>query len=430
MTAPIDERVIKIVIWVLYFIGLYFSIFWLSVFFSNPKKGRRLRLNVFPKVTFIVPVYNEEDSIEETLDSIYTQDYPKEKLKVICVNDGSTDNSLKILKQLNKKYPFKLLSQKNKGKYAAMNHALKHVSTPFFASFDADSIAGKHSLKMMLSEFDSPNVAVVMPVMKVYKPSNVLEYVQWLEYQLNIFYKFAMGKLDCIHVAPGPFSIFRTRIIQKVGGFRKAYLTEDLELALRLQKKGYLLKQSLRGEVYTKCPQTIKAFISQRVRWYHGTMLNIMDYKEFLFNRKYGDFGIFHMPLVTFTGFLAITGLFIVVYLFVKTSYHTIKRWYLTHFDFWTYISNWKWHTTILDINFEQVFFSVILFGLLFLSIYLAYFTSKERMKVLTSIKQFFMFLYYLLIYQLLMGWIWIKVVFRLMLGKTNKWAKFPNKVK
>ncbi len=425
MAAPLDEKIIQIIVWILYFIGLYFSIFWLSVFFFKPKPEKKPKKIRWDGVTFLVPIYNEEDSIKETLESIYNIKYPKDKLKVICINDGSTDNSLKILKELKKKYNFMLISQKNKGKYAAMNRGLKHVKTPFFAVFDADSIAEQNSLKIMMSEFDKPEVAVVMPIMKVYKPKSVLEYVQWLEYLINIFFKYAMGKLDCIHVVPGPFSIYRTDVVKKLGGFRKAHLTEDLELALRLQKHNYKLKQSLDAVVYTKCPQNIKALISQRLRWYHGTMLNIKDYKEFLFNKKYGDFGIFHLPMVTITGFISVLGVSIILYLFLKGMYHTFKRWYLTHFDFWTYLTSWRWNTGILDINYEQLFFTGMIFAMLGLSIYMALVTAKEKAHIFHNIKHFFMFIYYFFIYQILMGYIWLKVAYRLALRKTNKWVKF-----
>ena len=424
MVIALDEQIAKLIIWTLYFVGLYFSLFWLSVLLFKENKKSKIKITSWPTVTIILPMFNEEECIERTLDSVYALDYPKEKLKIICVNDGSTDGTLKLLHKLNKKYDFQLIDQKNGGKHTALNHALKYVTSDFFACFDADSFTEKQSLKVMIEEFNTPNVAAVMPIMKVDKPENILQKVQWLEYTMNIFYKSIMGKLDCIHVTPGPFSVYRTHIVKDLGGFRKGHMTEDLEMALRLQDNHYKLKQSLEAVVYTKSPKTTKAFISQRTRWYQGTLLNVKDYKHFLFNRKYEEFGMYHMPLVAITGCLALLGVLTVIYLFLKETYFTIKRMYLTHFDFMTYIENYRWTTTLLDLDWQTMFASAVLFTLIFIIIYLSFIGTKERTSMLKNFKHFLMFLYYFFIYRFIMGYIWFKVLCKLIFKKSNKWDK------
>lgn len=423
-TIPIDEQVAKFVIWTLYFIGLYFSLFWISVLLFNPKPNSRIKRRIWPGVSVILPMYNEEDSIEWTLDSVFALDYPKDKLNVICVNDGSKDKTLEILHKLKKKYDFRIIDQKNQGKHAALNNALKSVETPYFACLDADSYVEPDALKKMVEEFDTSDVGAVMPVMKVYEPKNILQRVQWLEYTMNIFYKHIMGKLDCIHVTPGPFSVYKTAYVKKLGGFRKAHMTEDLEIALRLQDNHYKLKQSLDAIVYTKSPKTTKAFVSQRTRWYQGTLLNVKDYRHFLFNRKYGEFGMYHMPLVATTGVLALMGVLTVIYLFLKEAYYTVKRWYMTNFDFWTYITNYQFNTTLLDLNWQVIFLTSNIFLLIFILIYLSFIGTKERTNILKNIKYFLMFLYYFFIYKFVIAYIWAKVLYRVILGKGNKWQK------
>ncbi len=424
MAVAIDEQIAKYVIWTLYFVGVYFSLFWLSVLIFNPNDNTKKKRAVWPKVTVILPMFNEEKHVEWTLDSVYELDYPKNRLNVICVNDGSTDSTLKILKKLKKKYGYEIIDKKNGGKHTALNEALKKTKTPFFACLDVDCYVESDALKNMIEEFDSKEVASVMPIMKVHKPENILQKVQWLEYTMNIFYKYIMGKLDCIHVTPGPFSIYRTDVVKKLGGFRKGHMTEDLEMALRLQDNHYTLKQSLRAIVHTASPKTTKAFISQRTRWYQGTLLNVKDYKHFLFNRKYGEFGMYHMPLVAITGILALIGVLTVLYLFIKDSFHTVKRMYMTHFDFWTYITNYRWNTTFLDLDWQVIFSSFVLFFLIFIIIYLSFVGTKERVSMLRNFKYFLMFLYYFFIYKFVMGYIWAKVVFRLIANKANSWEK------
>lgn len=424
MVIGIDDQIAKGIIWILYFVGVYFSLFWLSVLVFDSSSNSRKKYKVWPTVSIILPMYNEEDAIEMTLDSVFNLDYPKKKLKIICVNDGSTDNTLKIVKKINKKYDFILINQKNQGKYVALNNALKKIDSDFFACFDADSFTDSNSLKSMIEEFDEKNVAAVMPIMKVHNPENLLQQVQWLEYIINIFYKYIMGKIDCIHVTPGPFSIYRTKYVKELGGFRKAHLTEDLEMALRLQDNHYKLKQSLDAVVYTKSPKRLKAFISQRTRWYQGTFFNIKDYKHFLFNKEYGEFGFFHIPLVAITGFLGLLGVLTVIYLFLKGLFHTLNRWYLTNFDFVTYITSFKFNTTLLDLNWQTLFQTTVLFSLIFIVIYLSFIGTKERINFFKGFKYFFMFIYFFLIYKFIIGYIWAKVTFRIIFKKANKWDK------
>jgi biofilm PGA synthesis N-glycosyltransferase PgaC len=428
MAAHLDEQIIRIIVWILSFIGLYFSIFWTIILFSENQPNSKKKYSVWPSVSIIVPMYNEEDTIEETLDSLFALDYPKDKLKIICVNDGSKDKTIDVCKKLQKKYNFILINQKNQGKYMAMNNALKYVDTEFFACFDADTTTDRDSLKSLIEEFDTKEVAATMPVMKVYKPENILQRVQWLEYILNIFYKYIMGKLDCIHVTPGPFSTYRTKYVKELGGFKKGHLTEDLEMALRLQDKHYKLKQCMDAVVYTKSPKSVKAFVSQRTRWYHGTVLNVVDYKHFLFNKKYGDFGFFHIPLVAIGGLMSILGVSTVVYVFIKQLYHTIKAWYLTNFDFWTYISTWKWNSGLLDFNYEVMYLTCVFFIFIFTMIYLSFIGTKEHVSVLRSFKYLVMFVYYFFLYRFLMAYIWVKVFFKVISQSANSWDKVTGK--
>ncbi len=421
---PIDEQIAKVIIWFLYIVGLYFSLFWLYSLIFDEKKYVRKKISKWPGVTVIIPCYNEEKTIEKTLECVFNLDYPKEKLKVICVNDGSKDNTLKILKKLKKKYNFTLIDQENQGKYMALNNALKIVKTKYFSCLDADSYVEKDSLKKLIEEFDSKEVVAVMPVMKVHNPQNIIQRVQWFEYILNIFYKYIMGKLDCIHVTPGPFSTYRTEVVKKLGGFRKGHLTEDLEMALRLQDNHYRLKQSVTAVVHTNSPNNLKSFINQRTRWYQGTLLNVKDYKHFLFNRKYGDFGFFQMPLVAITGILTLIGVLVVVYLFLKGIYFNIKRMYLTNFDFATYLKDLRFNFSILDLDWQVLFTSFFLFFILFNVIFLAFNYVNERTSIFKNFKYFLMFLYYLFVYKFIMALIWFRVLKRIIFNKDTKWLK------
>ncbi|NQZ84867.1 MAG: glycosyltransferase family 2 protein [Nanoarchaeales archaeon] len=427
MAVALDDQIAKIVIWILYFVGLYFSLFWLSVLIFKPEenKKKKYKFEDLPEISIIMPMWNEEKNLEATIKSLFKLKYPLEKVHLFVVDDGSTDNSYKIAKELQKTFKFKLIKQENGGKHTAVNNALKLVKTPFFACLDVDGYVHKDSVRHIMEEFTDDNVAAVMPVMKVAETKNMLQKVQELEYILNIFLKYIIGKLDCIHVTPGPLSTYRTHIVRdELGSFKQAHKTEDLEMALRLQNKHYVLKQSLDAVIYTKVPETLKGFISQRTRWYHGTLLNVIDYKHLLFNRHYGEFGFFYMPLVAVTGLLGFIGVLTVIYLFLKGVYHTIKRWFLTNFDFTTYISSWSWNSTWIDYNYQTIFTSLVLFGLMFIFIYLSYFATNEKTGILRNIKATFTFLYFFFVYKFIVAYIWLKVFYRVIFKKENKWNK------
>lgn len=419
-----DDEIIKIIIWFLYAVGLYFSLFWLYSLLFDSKAQKKRKKKTWPAVTVILPMYNEENTVEPSLDSVYALDYPKDKLKVICVNDGSKDNTLSILKKLKEKYDFTLINQKNQGKYMALNNAIKIIKTPYFACLDADSFVEPDSLRNIIDDFHDSSVVAVMPIMKVNNPRNLLQRIQWFEYILNIFYKYIMGKLDCIHVTPGPFTTYRTDIVKKVGGFHQGHLTEDLEMALRLQDNHYKIKQSVDSTVYTNVPATIKAFVSQRTRWYQGTMYNVKDYKHFLFNRKYGDFGLFQMPLVALSGIFTLVGALIFFYIMYQDTFAQIKRMYLTHFDFGTYLKNFGLHFSFLDMNWQVMFTSFILFFILSLIIYLSFEYVNEKISIFKNIKYFIMFLVYLFGYNFLLAYVWLIVVINLTFRRTTTWVK------
>lgn len=422
----LDEVIIKYTIWIMYFISLYLLIYWLLVMFqhNSPTKKRSIIKKEEP-VTIILPMWNEEENIGPTLDSLFKSVYPKDKLHVIVVDDGSTDNSYNVAKSYLDKYDFKLIKQKNGGKYTALNKGLESVETPYFACLDVDGYVDKYAIRNIQKEFTNENIAAVMPVMKVAEKNNMLQKVQSLEYNLNIFLKFFISKIHCAHVTPGPLSTYRTEIVKKLGKFKHAYNTEDLEMALRLQTHNYEIKQSLDAVIYTKCPATLKGFIAQRLRWYLGSMKNVLfEYRFLIFNKKYGEFGIFYIPFVAVNGLLGFLGVFIISYLSIKETYHLIKAWYLTNFDFLTYIKSWTFSTDLLLYNYQMIIGSLIIYFIVSFYIYLAYKCVKEPLSLKETFKKSLLFLYFFFILKFILAYIWFKVFYRLIKGQENSWIK------
>src|SRR3989338_4664059 len=407
-----------------YFILLFLSIFWLLVLFA-PQEEKKKKAHQEPFFSTIVPAYNEEKSIRGTLQSLVNLEYPPEKMEIIVVNDGSTDQTKEIVERFIQQHPQRkiiLLNQRNKGKASAMNNGLSIVKGKFFACLDADSAVSSNALQAMLPVFeDDENVAAVCPMIKVKKPQNVLEKVQWYEYIINMFHRFLNAKLNCLHVTPGPFSVYRTQIVKKIGGFDEHTITEDLEIAVRLQKHQYQILHTFDAIVETVAPTTWKALFRQRVRWYKGAADNTIQYKELLFNKKYGDFGMMRMPTVILSGIIAIVLAGTLLYELGKSVLHKLAYYSSINFDFLTLIRNFSLEINILTWPFAKLFIALTLAGISFFVIIYSHRIIKER--ITNHGRTFFSLVSYLLIYGFFLTAVWLYIGFMYVSGRKNFWA-------
>ena len=414
----IDLKIIFI--WGVSFIYMYIVIFWLIVLFDKGIKPKKEKLKSFPLVTIAIPAYNEEKTIEKTLKSALGLDYPKDKMEIIVVNDGSKDNTRNIVLNFIKKhkdYNIILINQKNSGKGSAMNNALSRSKGEFFISLDSDSFIKKNALRVMLPKFEDKKVASVLPLMKVYNPRNFIERIQWVEYLINVFYKLILTSLNCIHVTPGPFPIYRTEILRKIGGYDEKNLTEDMEICLRLQKHNYKIVQSMDTTVYTISPDTFGKLYKQRNRWYKGTLLNLYRYKWLIGNRNYGDFGVFQMPTVLISGFLTVVAFSFVFYNFIISPLlRKIYDLYSVDFNLIVDFSNVN-KLTFLGLNYTNMFFALVSFILVVLILFLAYKYTKEKI----FSRHFLAIPLYVILYSGIIAIMWIGVYFDLIFRRMQK---------
>ena len=136
----------------------------------------------------------------------------------------------------------------------------------------------------------------VTPAIKINRVESVVGKIQYVEYIFSIFVRKMLGMIDAIQVTPGPFSIFRREVFEKLGGYRKAHNTEDMEMALRLHKNHYTIVNSHEAIVLTNPPQTLHGLYKQRLRWTYGFLKNAIDYREMFFRPKYGNLAMFTLP--------------------------------------------------------------------------------------------------------------------------------------
>jgi len=412
---------VNLILPVIYIITLFYTIFWLITFLDT-KQEKSKAIKEFPVVSIVVPAYNEQDVVLETLESVIKLDYPKDKLDIILVNDGSTDSTKEIMQKFideHKEYDIKLVNQDNQGKWVALNNALKTARGEFFTCLDADSSVEESALKKMLPYFADNKVASVLPLIKIKNPKGILQKIQCYEYIVNFFYKKIMSYLNCIHVTPGPFGVYRKDVLNKIGGFRQGHNTEDMEIAFRLQKNQYKIIQLLNVNVHTYAPGSLRNFYFQRNRWNKGSILNVWDYRKMMFNKKYGDFGMLQMPMVLCAGFIAMAIITLVLFYNVfKPLFNSLHNLSLVDFDIFSFIANISFNLNLLDFNYYKVIIIAVILTVSLTVFTLAHKYTREK---LTN-QGIAPLLVFILFYHLLLGAIWLGIAKDLVFRKVKKW--------
>ena len=331
------------------FISLYVQIFLIITLFEYPEKKKGQSISIaqksadssatvtYPSVMVIVPCFNEEATVIGTIESLKSMNYPADKLSIMAVDDGSTDNTWSYLEQYKNDPRVQIFHKENGGKHTAVNFGIEHSTSDLISCLDADSFVHPEALQRMLPYFRDPEIMAVTPAIKVRTPQNILEYIQFAEYNVGIFLRKMYSTFNAIHVTPGPFTVFRREAFTKVGMFRSAHNTEDLEFALRLHSHNLKIENSHTSFVFTTPPRNLRALVKQRVRWTTGFLLNAKDYRKLFFNSKHGHVGTFTLP----AGVLSI----ITVLFFASYSVVNAANTLVQNVISWNLIG-WHWHWT------------------------------------------------------------------------------------
>ncbi|MBI2046091.1 MAG: glycosyltransferase family 2 protein [Parcubacteria group bacterium] len=286
------------------FFSLYFEIFMLITYLERRKiLHERVRLPTdthagLPGVTIIVPCYNEENTLTKTVESLLNVDYPKDKLHILAINDGSTDDTALVLKKYIGHPQIKVINKENGGKHTVLNLGIARATTDFVGCLDADSYAKPDALIRLMRRFENPLVMAVVPSLHVSSAETLIQKMQLVEYVIGTFLRSILGELNALYVTPGPFSIFRKSVFETIGYYKQAHNTEDMEMALRMQSHGLMIASAHDAVVYTSSPRTPKTLYRQRVRWVSGFLNNVRDYRHMLFRFRYGHIGGFILPMM------------------------------------------------------------------------------------------------------------------------------------
>jgi len=197
--------------------------------------------NYKPKVTVIIPTYNESKLIEKKLDNIYEQDYPKELMEIIVVDSASTDGTPRLVEEWasrHKDVELKLVVEsERRGKAFALNNALRYASGEVVVIADADALWPREALTKAVKWLSNPLVGGVSCLKKPLGSSITSIEVGYRQYY-NVL-RVAESKAYSTPIFHGELAAFRKDLLEKVGGFPTDIGADDSHTATKIALMGF-----------------------------------------------------------------------------------------------------------------------------------------------------------------------------------------------
>ncbi len=249
-----------------------------------------------PEVSIMIPAYNEETVIVDTVRSALASVYPK--LEILVIDDGSADRTAELVRaNFGRDSRVRLLLQPNRGKPAALNHALSEAVGEIVVSIDADTIVDPEAVPRLVRHFADPKVGAVAGNVKVMNRNKWLTRWQALEYITSQnLEKRAFDLLNCIPVVPGAAGAWRTDLLRANGGFSGDTVAEDTDLTLTIRRNGWKILYDEEAIGRTEVPDTVEALIRQRFRWTFGTLQAVWKHRDAFGKPRYGTLGWIAIP--------------------------------------------------------------------------------------------------------------------------------------
>ena len=261
---------IYLVVFVALIPGFIYIFTLISIVFTKKKRKNCIQRGC--DVTILIPVYNARKSIQKTIDSIMHQKYCG-KIHIIVIDDGSTDNSLELIKKMNCYSKIAILEIEHNGKSYALNEGLKYVKTQYVITVDSDTILHPLAVQCIMDRLVNSEEEVVATAGAIFvqndKKNFVTKLQQW-DYTLGIFgVKLYQGNYNSTLVAQGAFSAYKTKAVKELGGWQ-ACVGEDIVLTWNLLSKGYKTNFAKNAVAFTEAPETMRVLFRQRKRWARG----------------------------------------------------------------------------------------------------------------------------------------------------------------
>ncbi len=232
----------------------------------------------FPSCTILIPAHNEEKVIGATIAAMLRLEYPKDRLSILVINDGSTDATREIiLAAAGRDSRVRLFDvpegEGGRGKSRALNLAMTQVQADVVAVYDADNTPDRNALRYLVAQLleNSELGAALGKFRTVNKDVNLLTRfinIETLSFQSML--QAGRWQMHNIATLPGTNFVVWTWLIRQLNGWDEEALTEDSELSIRIYQEGYKIKFVPYAVTYEQEPQSWSVWVRQRVRWVRG----------------------------------------------------------------------------------------------------------------------------------------------------------------
>jgi cellulose synthase/poly-beta-1,6-N-acetylglucosamine synthase-like glycosyltransferase len=270
----------------------------------------------YPTCSILIPAHNEEIVIGDTIESMLKIVYPKDKLQIIVINDGSTDRTKEIIERYAEKHECVQLydipkGEGGKGKSRTLNIGIRAAKGDIIAIYDADNTPDKDSLRYLVAQLLQHKElgAVLGKFRTVNKDKN------WLTRFINIetlsfqsMLQAGRWQMHNIATLPGTNFVIWNWLIKKLNGWDEEALTEDSELSIRIYQEGYKIKFIPYAITYEQEPESWNVWIKQRMRWVRGNNYVISKFSKQLrqFKNRRLAFDILYTLALYYVFFAAI----------------------------------------------------------------------------------------------------------------------------
>lgn len=279
----------------------YFVFMVVSPFYTFKEESRKLRIlkhrerTYLPKISILVPAWNEEVGILNTIRSVLDNTY--ENIELIVINDGSDDNSDKVVKDFKKgEYKekskdewktkeFKYFMKVREGKGSALNFALKKATGSIIMTIDADSTLKNDAVANLVKYYADNSVDGVVGNVIVANNRSIMGITQYLEYLFGFYFKRAHAVLGAEYIFGGACASFRSSVFREIGVYDPDNKTEDIEFTMRFRYFGYNCTYAEDVICYTEGASEVLGLVRQRLRWKKGRIDTFAKYRRMFFSR-------------------------------------------------------------------------------------------------------------------------------------------------
>jgi len=257
-------------------------------------RARNRSQAVTPRLSIIVPAFNEATDIDHSVRSLANCDYPD--YEVIVVDDGSTDGTGEIVERMGLN-GVRVLRQPNAGKAAALNRGFRAARHDVIVMVDADTVFERETLRRLVVPLEHEQVGAVSGNTKVANRRGLLGRWQHIEYVMGFNLDRRLFEvLRCMPTVPGAIGAFRRSALVEIGGISRATLAEDTDITLAIGRAGWRVVYADDARAWTDAPSSLGDLWRQRYRWAFGTLQAAWKHKAALWRRGEGKIGRRALP--------------------------------------------------------------------------------------------------------------------------------------